>query len=172
MLLACFDVVLTGGFVLLGMKTEEQNQARKGMMIVELTQANQRLEEMIAENTGLQAQCSPRPGGGGGGRGQRMAREIHNTLAQGLTGIITQLEAAQQTAHDAERERRIDNASGSPGTAWPRPAARSRRCVRGAGKQQVPEALADQVAGWSVTSGVAGEVETTGEARALHPRSR
>ena len=37
------------------MKTEEQNQARKGM-IAELAQANQRLEEMMAENTGLQAQ--------------------------------------------------------------------------------------------------------------------
>ena len=34
---------------------------------------------------------------------------------------------------------------------------------------RLPEALADEVARWSVTSGVAGEVETTGEARALHP---
>src|SRR5271155_5056993 len=51
-LLACVDVVLTGGFVMLGMKTEEQNRARKGR-IAELAQANQRLEEMMAENTGL-----------------------------------------------------------------------------------------------------------------------
>ena len=27
--------------------------------------------------------------------GQRMAREIHDTLAQGLTGIITQVQAAR-----------------------------------------------------------------------------
>ena len=27
---------------------------------------------------------------------QRMAREIHDTIAQGLTGIVTQLEAAEQ----------------------------------------------------------------------------
>ena len=26
---------------------------------------------------------------------QRMAREIHDTIAQGLTGIVTQLEAAE-----------------------------------------------------------------------------
>ena len=41
--------------------------------------------------------------------------------------------------------------------------------VRGRGLAQPGEALADEVARWAVTSGVAGEVETTGEARALHP---
>ena len=29
-----------------------------------------------------------------------MAREIHDTLAQGLTGIITQLQAAEQAGED------------------------------------------------------------------------
>jgi DNA-binding CsgD family transcriptional regulator len=82
-LLASVDVVLTGVFVLLGVKTEEQNQARKGM-IAELAQANQRLEEMMAENTGLQAKLltQAREAGAGDER-QRMAREIHDTLAQG-----------------------------------------------------------------------------------------
>ena len=47
--------MLVGAFTLLGVKSEEQNQARKGM-IAELAEANQRLEEMMAENTGLQAQ--------------------------------------------------------------------------------------------------------------------
>ena len=109
-LLGGVDVVLVGAFTLLGVKSEEQNQARK-QMIVELAEANQRLEEMMAENTGLQAQLliQAREAGAGDER-QRMAREIHDTLAQGLTGIITQLEAAQQTGNDAERERRIGNA--------------------------------------------------------------
>ena len=124
------DLALIGAFVRLGAKTEEQNLARK-QMIVELAEANQRLEEMVAENTGLRPSCLPRPGeAGAGDERQRMAREIHDTLAQGLTGIITQLEAAQQTGIEAERERRIDNASGWPATAWPRPAVRSRRCGR------------------------------------------
>ena len=36
-------------------------------MIAELAEANQRLEEMMAENTGLQAQLlDPGPGGGRG----------------------------------------------------------------------------------------------------------
>jgi len=99
-----------------------------------------------------------------------MAREIHDTLAQGLTGIVTQLEAAQQTASDTERERRIDNAKRLARDSL----ADARRSVQALRPQalensRLPEALAEEVARWSATSGVAGEVETTGEARALHP---
>jgi len=169
-LVACVDVVLAGAFTLLGVRSEEQNRARKGM-IADLAEANHRLEEMIAENTGLQAQLlvQAREAGAGDER-QRMAREIHDTLAQGLTGIVTQLEAAQQTASDAERERRIDNAKRLARDSL----AEARRSVQALRPQaledsRLPEALADEVARWSATSGVAGEVETTGVARALHP---
>jgi signal transduction histidine kinase len=169
-LLACVDVVLVGAFTLLGVKSEEQNEARKGMT-AELAEANHRLEEMIAENTGLQAQLltQAREAGAGDER-QRMAREIHDTIAQGLTGIVTQLEAAQQTSNDAERERRISNAKRLARDSL----AEARRSVQALRPQaledsRLPEALADEVARWSVTSGVTGEVETTGEARALHP---
>jgi signal transduction histidine kinase len=169
-LLACVDVVLVGAFTALGMKSEEQNQARKGM-IAELAETNQRLEEMMAENTGLQAQLlvQAREAGAGDER-QRMAREIHDTLAQGLTGIVTQLEAAQQTSNDAERVRRIDNAKRLARDSL----AEARRSVQALRPQalensRLPDALADEVARWSVTTGVPGEVETTGDARALHP---
>jgi signal transduction histidine kinase len=169
-MLACVDTVLVGLFVLLGQKSEEQNLARKGM-IVELAQANQRLEEMMAENTGLQAQLltQAREAGAGDER-QRMAREIHDTLAQGLTGIITQLEAAQQSAHDAERERRIDNAKRLARDSL----AEARRSVQALRPQaledsKLPDALAEEVTRWTATSGVPAEVRTTGDPRALHP---
>jgi signal transduction histidine kinase len=168
--LACVDMGLIGVFVMLGQKTEQQNQARK-KMIVELAQANQRLEEIMAENTGLQAQLltQAREAGAGDER-QRMAREIHDTLAQGLTGIITQLEAAQQSSHDTERERRIGNAKRLARDSL----AEARRSVQALRPQaledsKLTEALAQEVARWSATSGVAAEVSTTGEARALHP---
>ena len=168
--LACVDVVLTGVFVLLGMKTEEQNRVRKGM-IAELAQANQRLEEMMAENTGLQAQLltQAREAGAGDER-QRMAREIHDTLAQGLTGIITQLEAAQQTANGAEHERRIGNAMRLARDSL----AEARRSVQALRPQaledsKLPDALADEVTRWTATSGVPAEVAATGDPRALHP---
>lgn len=169
-LLACVDLVLVGAFTLLGIKTEEQNQARKGM-IAELAEANQRLEEVIAENSGLQAQLLTQAREAGAGKErQRMAREIHDTLAQGLTGIITQLEAAKQTGRDAERERRIDNATRLARDSL----AEARRSVQALRplaleNSKLPEALASEVARWSATSGVAGEVETTGDARPLHP---
>jgi len=169
-LVACVDVVLIGIFVLLGVKTEEQNQARK-KMIAELAQANQRLEEMMAENTGLQARLltQAREAGAGDER-QRMAREIHDTLAQGLTGIITQLEAAQQSGSDAERERRIGNAKHLARDSL----AEARRSVQALRPQaledsKLPDALAKEAARWSATSGIAAEVATTGDARALHP---
>ena len=169
-LLACVDIVLVGVFTLLGVKTDEQNRARK-QMIAELAEANHRLEEMVAENTGLQAQLltQAREAGAGDER-QRMAREIHDTIAQGLTGIVTQLEAAQQTANDVERERRIDNAKRLARNSLDE-ARRSVQALRPQALEngRLPEALADEVARWSVTSGVAGKVETTGEARALHP---
>ncbi len=169
-LLACVNVVLVGVFVMLGQRSEEQNQARKSM-IAELAQTNQRLEEIMAENTGLQAQLltQAREAGAGDER-QRMAREIHDTLAQGLTGIITQLEAAQQTASDTEREQRIGNATRLARDSL----AEARRSVQALRPQaledrKLPDALADEVARWSATSGVAAEVKTTGDVRALHP---
>jgi signal transduction histidine kinase len=170
LILACVDLALIGFFVMLGVRTAEQNEARKGM-IAELAEANQRLEEIMAENTGLQARLltQAREAGAGDER-QRMAREIHDTLAQGLTGIITQLEAAQQTASDAERERRIEGAKRLARDSL----AEARRSVQALRPQaledsRLPEALAAEVTRWSATSGVAAEVETTGEARALHP---
>jgi signal transduction histidine kinase len=169
-LLACVDVVLVGLFVLLGAKSEEQNMARKGM-IAELAQANQRLEEMMAENTGLQAQLltQAREAGAGDER-QRMAREIHDTLAQGLTGIITQLEASQQTASEPEREHRIDNAKRLARDSL----AEARRSVqalrpRALEGSKLPDALAEEATRWTATSGVPAKVAATGDPRALHP---
>jgi signal transduction histidine kinase len=169
-ILTFVDMGLIGVFALLGQKSQEQNQARKGM-IAELAQANQRLEEMMAENTGLQAQLltQAREAGAGDER-QRMAREIHDTLAQGLTGIITQLEAAQQTLGETERDRRIGNAKRLARDSL----AEARRSVQALRPQaledsKLPDALADEVARWTATSGVSAEVKITGDPRVLHP---
>ena len=71
------------------------------------------LRKVIEENELLQEQLvvQAREAGVDEER-QRMAREIHDTIAQGLTGVITQLEAAGQVKGDpAELQRRIDNAT-------------------------------------------------------------
>jgi signal transduction histidine kinase len=170
LVLAVVDIGLVGVFGMMGMRSQEQNQARKGM-IAELAEANQRLEEMVAENTGLQAQLLTQAREAGVlEERQRMAREIHDTLAQGLTGIVTQLEAAQRTRQEAEHERRISNAKQLARDSL----AEARRSVQALRPQalegaRLPEALAEESARWSATSGVSVEVTTTGEARPLHP---
>src|SRR6202453_2493699 len=149
----------------------DMEHERSERAAAEIAEANRRLEATLSENVGLHEQLlvQAREAGVLDER-QRMAREIHDTLAQGLTGIITQLEAAQQTGHDAERERRIGNAKRLARDSL----AEARRSVQALRPQalensRLPEALAEEVARWSATSGVTGEISTTGEARPLHP---
>ncbi|MEU9461187.1 sensor histidine kinase [Streptomyces sp. NPDC048312] len=61
--------------------------------IAELESANARLEQALAENAGLHAQLlvQAREAGVADER-RRLAAEIHDTLAQGLAGIIAQLQ--------------------------------------------------------------------------------
>ena len=82
----------------------EQRNLKQKQALVELHEANAKLEAALAENAGLHAQLlvQAREAGVLDER-QRMAREIHDTLAQGLAGILTQLQAAEQTAGRAAR---------------------------------------------------------------------
>jgi signal transduction histidine kinase len=194
---ACLNATLVTAFIYLGAKAEEQNQARK-RMIVELAGANRRLEEMMAENTGLHAQLlSQAREAGVLEERQRMAREIHDTLAQGLAGIITQLEAAQQargraagrpgepsrpgeagpggpggpaTGHGAEWERRVRNATRLARDSLSE-ARRSVRAVRPEALEdtRLPDALAEVADRWSAVNGVPATVTTTGTGQGLHP---
>jgi signal transduction histidine kinase len=168
--LGLVDLAMVGGFGVLGVRTSEQNEARKHI-IADLAEANRRLEDMVAENTGLQAQLLTQAREAGVlEERQRMAREIHDTLAQGLTGIIAQLEAAVRIGDTAEHDRRIGNATRLARDSL----AEARRSVQALRPQalegaRLPDALAAEAARWSVTSGVAAEVTTTGEPRPLHP---
>jgi signal transduction histidine kinase len=100
-----------------------------------------------------------------------MAREIHDTIAQGLTGVITQLEAAGQVKADpTELQRRLDNATGLARESL----AEARRAVQAVvpvplEDRRLPDALEDVVARWSSLSGVPSELITTGSPEPLHP---
>jgi signal transduction histidine kinase len=163
---ACLDVALTGTVAVLYQRSVERRQLN-----AELAAANESRAGMAAENAGLQAQLLTQAREAGVlEERQRLAREIHDTLAQGLTGIVTQLEAAQRTGDAAEHERRIGNAKVLARDSL----AEARRSVEALRPQalenaRLPEALAAEAARWSATSGVAADVMTTGNARPLHP---
>jgi signal transduction histidine kinase len=166
-----FDTALYVGFGVVGRRTDAQNRRRRET-ITDLAEANRRLEEALAEKAGLQAQllAQAREAGIGDER-QRMAREIHDTLAQGLAGIITQLQAAQRaTGRPPEQERHLDTATQLARDSL----AEARRSVTAMRPQvledaRLPDALAEVTRRWSAIHDVKTEVATTGAARPLHP---
>ncbi|HEX6342421.1 sensor histidine kinase [Umezawaea sp.] len=159
MFLALF-VTIACTFTFVGHVTTEQSRKRKEMV--------SQLAATMEENAGLHAQLliQAREAGVLDER-QRMAREIHDTLAQGFTGIITQLEAAEQTGEWRDRVATSVRLARENLTE----ARRSVHALRPAQlvDSALPEALAEVVGGWGAASGVAVEVTTTGTARPMHP---
>jgi signal transduction histidine kinase len=170
-LLVAVSAGLAVAFSRWGELTTIQNEQRK-QVIIELGEANAKLESAMAENAELQERllCQAREAGTRDER-QRMAREIHDTLAQGLTGIITQVQAARNAEdRPADRRRHLDNAVDLARESL----SEARRTVRAVGPEPLegaglPEALADVVERWSGRHGVRAELHTTGTVRPLHP---
>ncbi|MEV6349425.1 sensor histidine kinase [Actinoplanes sp. NPDC051851] len=147
----------------------KRNAERRIVVIDELAEANAKLAAAIQENAGLHAQllAQAREAGILDER-QRMAGEIHDVLAQGLTGIVTQLEAAE--AHPGERERHLAAAKRLARESL----TEARRSVQALRPQpldaaRLPEALDEVVRGWAGLHGVRADLITTGEARPLLP---
>ncbi|GLZ14086.1 histidine kinase [Actinomadura sp. NBRC 104425] len=96
-------LALNSGLVLFfdRLSRREAERARtQAETIAELERTNARLQQALAENAALQAQLivQAREAGVADER-RRLAAEIHDTIAQGLTGIITQLQAAGDDEH-------------------------------------------------------------------------
>jgi signal transduction histidine kinase len=142
----------------------DQNIER-GQMITELAEANRRLAASMDENSRLHAQLvtQAREAGVTEER-QRLAGEIHDTLAQGLTGIIAQLEAAEHTRTDpGELSRHLAQAAGLARSSL----TEARRSVRALRPEQLedaslPEALGELTRSWSGQTGVAAALDITG----------
>lgn len=97
----------------------------------------------------------------------RMAREIHDTLAQGLIGIITQLEAAD-TAKPADRRSHLDAASALARESLSE-ARRSVAALRpeALDNARLSDALVDVAKSWSARTGTTVQVTTTGSPAAI-----
>lgn len=98
---------------------------------------------------------------------QRLSREIHDTVAQDLVAIISQLGAAADATDDVERERRLAVADSAARDAL----AEARRAVRALASPrldvvELPLALDDLLGEWRAATGLAGELQVRGRARA------
>jgi signal transduction histidine kinase len=158
------QTVIIGAGSVFGEKVAEQNEERR--------QALARLEEALVENAGLHAQLLTQAREAGIlDERARMAREIHDTIAQGLTGIVTQLEAAGAADDDPEvRRRHMDTAAALARESL----TEARRSVDALAPgrlvaAQVPDAIADMAKKWAETTGVELILDTTGDPRPLLP---
>ena len=98
----------------------------------------------------------------------RLAGEIHDTLAQGFTGIITQLQAAEQATDDDLRRRHTDAALAlaRDGLAEARRSMQDLRPLVLHGTS-LPDALTNVAGSWSARTGIPATVTTSGTAPAL-----
>jgi signal transduction histidine kinase len=98
----------------------------------------------------------------------RLAREIHDTLAQGFAGIVAQLQAAEHSPDDAARSHHTDAALAlaRDGLAEAR---RSVRALRPAALDAVglPEAIAETARRWSGRTGIPVDVRVSADTRLL-----
>ncbi len=104
---------------------------------------------------------------------QRMAHEIHDTLAQGFTSIVMNLEAAEGTLPPDLGERARHHLDQVRLTAR-ESLTEARRLVwalrpEPLEKASLPEALGRLIERWSKESGVAASVTVTGTPRPLSP---
>jgi signal transduction histidine kinase len=154
-------VALNGGLSTLFLRVGEGADRRNA----ELERLNVQLQRLLDENATLHAQLlvQARESGVQDER-QRLAREIHDTIAQSLAGIVTQLEAAGER-HE-RHERALQLARQALGEA--------RRSVLGLAPRDLdgatlPDALESVVRGWAADRAVRADVVVVGDPVPLHP---
>jgi signal transduction histidine kinase len=105
---------------------------------------------------------------------ERLAREIHDTLAQGFIGIITHLEASEQnlTENVVQSRHHLTQAK----EMARRGVSQARRVVQDLRpevleKSPLPEAIKRVVQGWTQQSGIQAQTTITGTHNHLHPEA-
>ena len=151
------QTVTVGGGSFMGAKISQQQAQRRRLMAD--------LEAAQEENAGLHAQLLTQAREAGVlDERQRLAREIHDTLAQGLTGIVTQLEAAEAAGGRSEQWQAHVARAGALARESLREARRSLQALQPAPLEgsRLPDAIAEMARRWSETSTVALGFGTTG----------
>ncbi|WLS44740.1 sensor histidine kinase [Micromonospora profundi] len=163
-LIVAVQTAAIGAGILLTARSEPEERKREKLV--------ERLEAALHENAGLHAQlvAQARESGAQDER-QRLAREIHDTLGQGLAGIITQLQAAERSASvQGETQEHVARALRLARSSL----TEARRSVQALapqelGRAHLPDALRTLTERWSQDQGTSARVEVTGTREPLSP---
>ncbi len=163
------NVAMIFVFTQLAAKEEERNRLQADT-IQELERANARLQLALDENAALHAQLlvQAREAGVADER-RRLAAEIHDTLAQGLTGIIAQLQVVMGTKDTGLAREHLEQAAALARHSL----GEARRSVQNLAPAALehhglPEALETTVAEWSERQRVPAAFTVTGTVHPLH----
>jgi signal transduction histidine kinase len=163
---------LNAGLVLFFVRMERDEHALAAARVAtidELERTNARLAEALAENAELHAALLQRAREAGRHEErERLALEIHDTIAQSLVGVVTQLQAVTDDAAPAAVAQRVEAATELARSAL----VEARRSVEGLLPSQLddadaPAALDRLVRDWVTRTGARAELVVTGAARPL-----
>lgn len=161
LVIAAGSSVLVSFFAVSARRSSLLDLSRRDQLL-ETNEANRRLQTALDENRGLQTQlvAQAREAGVADERA-RLAGEIHDTLAQTLTGIVTQLEAAQR---GGDTDPRVQAAKELARTGLTE-ARRALHALRPGPLEgsRLPEALAETATAFSQRSGVPALLEVSGD---------
>ncbi|MDV9174471.1 sensor histidine kinase [Streptomyces sp. W16] len=151
-------------------EAETRRSHERGETITELERTNTALQQALDENAALHAQLlvQAREAGVADER-RRLAAEIHDTIAQGLTGIIAQLQVVANAPDLTTARTHLDRASELARHSL----GEARRSVQNLAPvalehDGLPEALKNTVAEWGERTGVRAEFTVTGITEQLH----
>lgn len=165
---AAFGVLLAvNGVAVIAMAHLEEKESER---TAEQAQKTAALERALAENAALHAQLvvHAREAGVADER-HRLAAEIHDTIAQGLTGIIAQLQVVATTTDPDLAREHLDRAQALARQSL----GEARRSVQNLSpaaleEDTLPEALKATVTEWSERTGVTAQFTVTGTEEPLH----
>jgi signal transduction histidine kinase len=168
-----FNIVVMTGMAWV-LHLDERQRIELGTALADLSRANHQLEAAAAENAGLQNRLLAQAKETGVlEERRRMAREIHDTVAQGLTGIIAQLQAAEQAREIPDPWRRHFEAAKGLARQSLVEARRSVDALRPESLEtaHLGDALTEVADRWSAIQGLPVRVTTTGTPRPMPPEA-
>jgi signal transduction histidine kinase len=167
--LVILNAGLSVAFSQMHLRVQATSQER-AQTIGDLEQVNARLERALAENAELhETVLAQARAVGVQEERQRLAREIHDTIAQGLAGVVAQLQASHDEPQEGRRRAMLRRATELARESL----TEARRSVLDLGPASLagtslPEALAALVAGWGNDHPVKADLIVTGEVQPLH----